>query len=624
MWIGASEMDYKGAFEAWLIKRGIKEAFLIRRTLSSISRVFGVEFNFCSFSLSIKNELQKRLFRSSYFRHAPKSERQTVLSALDLYEKFYREEIINLPISQQNNESLEKTLLNGDKPDVSENYDVQSSHNRLLHNGINPQAKLSKRYVDENIESTELEILLKDEKFMVLRNKLKSDGIFTVKQVRKISFFQYMNENNLYSYRKRLEILEDLKSIFINKVSSIHVDSIPFSSKSKNARLNNFTPRGSWNTSDNSSVGHASESSTHEKSISNVVKNFGISGGSIEKIQNTSTLSRNVILEQIEKDSDIMEIAKDRYVHKENVIDVEEMADSMLSALEKIFKRFGGYSSDQVFYDEIQLPLALPLNDNDFDNCAAVFALARHFFGKEKHRGRSFVFYNGMHIWEKEPAYPKTMKGLAIHHARRVNGLVSYEDMAAFFEDLRYNVTNLKQVMGIGVDYTFLQYDENSLILGELLATDGEWIEKVSLSLECLFTANEFVVIRDIDREWYSLLPELPFGLDWSPLLLQEVLGAREKIGYRTIPALSGQRTDTIHAAIVPVKSLIKNFADFVAALLHQFGFSNRRMSSEELRSVLKEKGVLVGGELVASLHRALDDYRFAWSIDKKTVLLNE
>ena len=45
-------------------------------------------------------------------------------------------------------------------------------------------------------------------------------------------------------------------------------------------------------------------------------------------------------------------------------------------------------------------------------------------------------------------------------------------------------------------------------------------------------------------------------------------------------------------------------------------------MSGEELRIELRDKGMLEAGEMIYSIHKALNDYRFAWTDENKTVLI--
>ena len=44
------------------------------------------------------------------------------------------------------------------------------------------------------------------------------------------------------------------------------------------------------------------------------------------------------------------------------------------------------------------------------------------------------------------------------------------------------------------------------------------------------------------------------------------------------------------------------------------------RMSGEDLRLELRDAGMLENGEMIYALPKALNDYRFAWSNENKTV----
>ena len=46
------------------------------------------------------------------------------------------------------------------------------------------------------------------------------------------------------------------------------------------------------------------------------------------------------------------------------------------------------------------------------------------------------------------------------------------------------------------------------------------------------------------------------------------------------------------------------------------------RMPGENLRLELRDAGMLEANEMIYTLHKALDDYRFAWTDENKTVLV--
>jgi hypothetical protein len=146
--------------------------------------------------------------------------------------------------------------------------------------------------------------------------------------------------------------------------------------------------------------------------------------------------------------------------------------------------------------------------------------------------------------------------------------------------------------------------------------------------LDVIFSREDasFLVLRDISKEWYSSLPTLPNGLQWTPLLLQELLRIRHNIGYQVIlPGLKGQALGTVGAAIVPSSnSEIRTFAD----VAHRFSFEKYelpvKLSSEELRLNLRGAGMLDGNELIFNLHKVLMDHRFAFSNENQTVMILE
>ena len=67
--------------------------------------------------------------------------------------------------------------------------------------------------------------------------------------------------------------------------------------------------------------------------------------------------------------------------------------------------------------------LSMLLNDNDCDNIDAVYAIARFFFEKKAVTGTPYKF-SMPHIFEKEPDYPMTLRGLMINLARSNVGLL--------------------------------------------------------------------------------------------------------------------------------------------------------------------------------------------------------
>lgn len=722
MSLNTSTDAYKERFKTWLLKKTLPEPSQVIRHLYSLPRLMGVDFDFFPLSLSSLKQLQGKVIASSSFKGMSSDEKLGVIHALRLFGQF---------------------CTDMESPDAENNSSIS---------GI----EFSVENERSAIPRSSLEYLLQDQRYQPLLEALKSDGVTTVEQAVSVPLLVYLNKKNLYAYVKRSSIVNDVKGILQETLSSnsnlpLHSDQAasedahsrdtsclklaelrfaetytdvepelcvisgkkipvvswtdilpalctvlvqkyperiealvdtpldqrerPLISRWKrrfayakefgkgffvNAQLdarrvlssarkicvycgvsaNDFQvyvrPKESFGIRLNCSKSAPERPEFEEvflpcctptfsmqQKVEDFVKSTGLRGVSLEDVCSSLKIAQAVASDMIGIDNTMVEMGRNRYIHRESIVDADEIANAMLQVLLRYFERFEGYVSARLFYNMVRVDLAIPLNDNGFDDIASVYSLAKHFFSKERFAGHSFVFHNGVHIWQKEPDYPKNMKGLAVHHARMTNGLVSIEECAAFFESLGLDAPNLKQTIGIGKEATFFQYDRDLFLLAETLSIDEQWKTCIFECLECLFDQNEFAVIRDIRREWYSGLPDLPFGLQWTPLLLQDVLQFYQEIGYRTIPALLGQRTDTLHAAIVPLKSDILTFADFVAALLQERNISRKHVDAEEFRRLLKENGVLDGNELLGNMHKVLDDARFAWSSDRRMVLLN-
>lgn len=353
------------------------------------------------------------------------------------------------------------------------------------------------------------------------------------------------------------------------------------------------------------------------------IKKNGLSGCSLRDIQCQTQLKNKTIVNLLADDTNIIEIGKDKYIHRDSIVDFEEAAATIKNILTIQFEQFQGYSSARLLYDAVRIDLSLFLNDNDFDDNVTIYYLAKHLFSKEKYGPQEYVFYGNTHIWLQEPDYPKTVKGLLIHYARMAGNTINLEECETFLKKLGFSAGNTKQLMQITQDSTFLQYDKDEFLLGEKLSINEQWIICVAKSLDDLFADNEFVISRDILDEWYEALPSLPAGLYWTRLLLQEILGHYPEIGYRTIAALAGQTIDTIHAAIVTNDSPVRTFADFVSVFFFQEKLPAQRFTAEEVRLLLRQRGVVEGNELYLSMHKALDDYRFAWDNEHKSVFVN-
>jgi hypothetical protein len=228
------------------------------------------------------------------------------------------------------------------------------------------------------------------------------------------------------------------------------------------------------------------------------------------------------------------------------------------------------------------------------------------------------------HIWQNEPDYPQSSRGLIINLARQYGGVVTREQIDRFFSCIKLTSLYNSFVLDKG---QLLFCDKEKFILTETVNPSAERCSLIAKALKMLFSCENtpFIVLRDISSSWFSRLPELPNGIQWTPLLLQELLRICPEIGYRIIsPELKGQALDTVGAAIVPSKSEIETFADIV----HRFSYAKYKLpfklSAEELRIDLREAGMLDGNELIYNMHKTLKDYRFAFSDENRTVMILE
>jgi hypothetical protein len=97
-----------------------------------------------------------------------------------------------------------------------------------------------------------------------------------------------------------------------------------------------------------------------------------------------------------------------------------------------------------------------------------------------------------------------------------------------------------------------------------------------------------------------------------------------KELGARTISAMDGQVTETLHTMLVEYDSPIQNFGDVVISHLLDEEIKERTFEAEELRLMLVRDGILRGGELIWNMPKALrNDPRFAWDVSGNKVTIN-
>lgn len=360
------------------------------------------------------------------------------------------------------------------------------------------------------------------------------------------------------------------------------------------------------------------------KDAEEYLKGKGLNGATVQEIVDAIQPSAAVYPTRISLDTsnNVIAMPHDRYVYADAFVDLDEAEEILQHILTVHFSQFEGYSNNKLLYGAASHDLSMFLNDNDCDDLDSVYALARHFFEKKENRD-GYIFSNP-HIFAYSPDHPLNLKGVMMHYARNNGGVLVADDAETYLQKTLLSYGGMGQLLGIAVSDTFLIYDSDRYILSKVLGVNGEWSITLHDRLDELFRqANvAFVIPRDINDMWLQSLPELPHGLPWTILLLQEAIKKFPKIGFKIITSDLTQSYDTVAAAFVPADSPLQSFADIIALYMSGKYALPKRMSCDELRQELLRAGIIAGNELIYALPRALNDYRFSWTDGNRTVLV--
>jgi hypothetical protein len=344
------------------------------------------------------------------------------------------------------------------------------------------------------------------------------------------------------------------------------------------------------------------------------IKSKNLDGAKTDEIAYFLQESRSKTIKMLDQMPDIIECPKGTYVHSDSFVDLEEARETMLKILRWHFSRFYEFSSSKILYEAARVQLDIFMNDNDLDDEMKLYYLARYFFSKTG--SEKFTFYSNWQIWENEPEEPKSTQGILMRLAKRNGGVLSKTDAENLLCQLRLAI-NLTQTLGLyQTPRVFWQFSETEYLYAPSAGLNEDKISAIDFSLRRLFCDNpedHFIILRDISDEWMTMLPVLPMGKPWTPLLLQETIGLHPEMGFKTIKAEISQSLNTVHAAIIPKESHIVTFSDVVWEYLHKEYQLPHEFAAEELRLILREAGMLEGNELIYNMHKALNDYRFAW-----------
>lgn len=359
--------------------------------------------------------------------------------------------------------------------------------------------------------------------------------------------------------------------------------------------------------------------------VTEALKNAGLQGLTIQELIDAVSPGAAVspLKRVLDEDLSVIAMPGNHYVHEDSFVDMDEAADSIGRILGTHFAQFGGYSNSQLLFGAASQELSMFLNDNDCENTDAVYAIARFLFEKKAIAGKPYKFYSP-HIFETEPDYPRNLRGLMIHLARNYGGVLYETDAKNYLQKTMLTYGGIGQLLQIGNSNTFLMYDDDRYLLSEVIGIDDSWCFRMHDRMDDLFRkANvAYIIPRDISSSWLGTLPALPQGLAWTQLLLQEILDKYPAIGFKSISADLNQSYHTLAAAFVPTDSPLQSFPDVVTLFMQERHELPMRMPCEELRVELRDAGMLEAGEMIYALPRALDDYRFAWTDENKTVLI--
>ena len=302
------------------------------------------------------------------------------------------------------------------------------------------------------------------------------------------------------------------------------------------------------------------------------------------------------------------------------IVDFNEGKKGIQKILETHYAALNGYSNMYLLWDAAQNQLSMFLNDNGIDNEEKLWTFVTKVF---------FMYiFDKPHIWKTNPNYPKTIQGLMINQARIHGGIITREQVNEYYARIKLKISSFQVTMLRSItSEVFLYYENDKFILSENLDLSKERYTLITKALDNLFRNENasFLILRDINPNWFSCLPPLRNNIMWTPLLFQEVLRVNPNIGYSIItPTLKRERYSELGAGIVPVNSSIQTFADLVYQYCREIYTLPIKMQSEELREELCKSRIIENRQLKKKLHDVLKDYRFSFTSGNKEVKILE
>lgn len=342
-----------------------------------------------------------------------------------------------------------------------------------------------------------------------------------------------------------------------------------------------------------------------------------LKGAAYDELQRELRYTMVGTKEIVAQSSHIIEMNK-RLYHEDALVDFEEGANALEAILEKLLKKNNGVATAKHLHEYARSEMTMFFNDNDITDQQSVYDLARHLFEKLNYHGKRYVFRSNTYI-----SLPKVSADSIVDIVKKYAGekgtTVTFKEVESYLTGLGLSTGNLRALMRIDKEPVFLIYAENEYLLAELMHIDAAFLESIRCALHRLLADTDgYIIPRNISGSWYNLLPALPASLEWTPMLLQQLIRFYpDELEARTIIAMESQSSNTLHAMFVQKESWMQDFRDVVAAFLHDEMPNRCEFEAEELRGMLANAGMISGNELIYNMHNALGgDPRFLWNSD--------
>lgn len=351
--------------------------------------------------------------------------------------------------------------------------------------------------------------------------------------------------------------------------------------------------------------------------IEDFVREADVDGITASTLSSKTGKSIWLVNKYLRTQSYAIEIPGNVYVHVDNIIDLFENKEKIQKIIESQFGKFCSYTNDEVLMDAAAISLRMFLNDNCIDIPAKFYGIVRYLFSKD------YYFAGDKHIWKMEPSYSETNSGVLLGFISSNGGRASKTQCSEYLQKVKLASGNINRLLSVATNKDVLFYGNEEYVLAESIIENENWVAQVKKQVDRLFKSSPYVIPREINDNWFELLPPLYGSLNWNLALLQDLI-KKYMPEYRLITANENQGLETIRAGIVPEDSVIGNFADLVYARLIEDSALNMpvRLEKENLRQKLIEYKMIQGNELIYTLPKALDGAKYAWTDDGESVLI--